>query len=171
MPRDRALFAQALDVARLELKGSAIRVADRIAMGNVGGASAVVGISASNTGAILYRGAGTESGLQLTWYDRSGTPVARVGDADVARIGGGMSLSPDGQRVVVARRVDKNGDLWLRDLRRNGALMRLTFDPAGDQSPLWSRDGLHLTFSSNRSGTLDLYQRALGARRHPPRSS
>ena len=165
--RDSALFAQALDVARLELNGSAIRVADRIAMGNVGGASAVVGISASNTGAILYRGAGTESGRQLTWYDRSGTPVARVGDADRSR-GGGMSLSPDGQRAVVGRRVDKNGDLWLLDLRRNGAMTRLTFDPANDDGPLWSRDGLHLTFSSNRNGSLDLYQRALGANNDVP---
>jgi len=166
--RDSALFAQALDVARLELNGSAIRVADRIAMGNVGGATAVVGISASNAGAILYRGAGTESGRQLTWYDRSGTPVARVGDADVARIGGGLSLSPDGHRAVVGRRVDKNGDLWLRDLRRNGAMTRLTFDPASDDGPLWSRDGLHLTFSSNRNGSLDIYQRALGANSDEP---
>ena len=165
--RDGALFAQALDVARLELKGSAIRVADRIAMGR-GGAGAVVAISASNTGAILYRGAGTESGRQLTWYDRSGTPVARVGDADVARNSGTMSLSPDGQRAVVARTVDENVDLWLLDLRRKGAMTRLTLDPARDQSPLWSRDGLHLTFTSNRSGTLDLYQRALGANNDEP---
>jgi Tol biopolymer transport system component len=79
-----------------------------------------------------------------------------------------MSLSPDGQRAVVARTVDENVDLWLLDLRRSGAMTRVTFDRANDGSPLWSRDGLHLTFTSNRNGGADLYQRALGANNDEP---
>jgi serine/threonine protein kinase len=168
--RDNALFAQALDVPQLELTGSAVRVADRIAIRRGGGDSNLGAMSTSNTGTIIYRAASTESGRQLTWYDRSGKPVARVGDADIARTSrqGTLSLSPDGQRVVVARTVDRNQDLWLLDLRRGGAMTRLTLDPASDGSPLWSRDGLRLTFASTRNGTLNLYQRALGANGDEP---
>ncbi len=164
--RGSALFAQALDVARLELNGSAIRVADRIALARAG---AAVAMSASNTGAILYRGS-TESGRQLTWY-RQGRHTSRAGRRRRCREVQSrrrVSLSPDGQRAVVARRIDETSDLWLLDLRRNGAMTRLTFDPANDGSPLWSRDGLHLTFTSNRSGDADLYQRALGANNDEP---
>src|SRR5262249_19209204 len=37
---------------------------------------------------------------------------------------------------------------------------RLTFDPHSDAFPVWSPDGRHIVFSSNRSGALDLYLKA-----------
>ena len=81
------------------------------------------------TGLVAYRtGAGSQR--QLTWVDRSGTARGTVGDPD-----GTLSnprVSPDGRRVVVARTVQGNTDLWLLDGARTS---RFTFDAALDRYP------------------------------------
>jgi serine/threonine protein kinase len=40
-------------------------------------------------------------------------------------------------------------------------MSRLTSDPANDQYALWSRDGLRLTFGSNRNGPLHIFEKAV----------
>ena len=168
--RENALLAQAFDSARLELKEGAFRVADRVAVRVMGGSINMAGVSASNTGSILYRGTGTAGGRQLTWFDRAGKALTLVGNPDPARISnqGVMSVSPDDRRVSLARTVDGNLDLWLLDLERSGAMSRFTFDRASDGFPLWSRDGLRLAFGSTRRGELDLFQRLVGGNSDEP---
>ena len=161
--RESALFAQVFDPARLELKGSPIRVADRVA---VGGGANVAAVSASNAGDILYRTA-TGSGRQLTWFDRSGKTLAEIGNPDSARKAGVLSLSPDGRMVAVTRTIDSTADLWLLNLERSGVMSRLTIDAAAG-SALWSRDGQRLAFASNRNGRLDIYQKSVDGDRDEP---
>ena len=50
-------------------------------------------------------------------------------------------------------------DIWVYDLKR-GTASRLTFDPADDTNTAWSADGSRIVFSSNRSGQIDIYQKA-----------
>jgi len=38
-----------------------------------------------------------------------------------------------------------------------GVTSRLTFDPAADNVPMWSPDGLRIVWASNRNGPFDLY--------------
>ena len=66
------------------------------------------------------------------------------------------SISPDGKRLAVANRGD--GDIWIRDLERE-TTSRFTLDPATDGTPVWSPDGAYIYFTSDRSGSPDIYRK------------
>jgi Tol biopolymer transport system component len=51
-----------------------------------------------------------------------------------------------------------NGDIWLVDLAL-GKSTRFTYDPATETNPIWSRDGNHIAFASNRGGGYGIYQK------------
>ena len=65
-------------------------------------------------------------------------------------------LSPDGQTLVV-QSVEDSGDLiWVYDLTEDTAIRQLTFE-GNNQRPVWTPDSQHITFSSDRDGTMSLY--------------
>jgi hypothetical protein len=147
------VFAQAFDADRLELNGSPFQVAEGVA----GGAGGFLTLSAVPGGAIAFRAGGARFGRQFVRMDRSGNQIETVGDVFGASRDG-ISLSPDGRRLVFFQRGVTNADLWTFDTRR-GVLSRFTSDPAEDVFPIWSRDGTRIVFSSNRSGQFALYQK------------
>ena len=156
--RQGTLFAQDFDAARLELRGNASPVAERIALDT--GAQGSAAVSASTAGPFVYR-TGSGSGLrQFVWLDRSGKDIGKAGDL-LSTLS--VELSPDGRRVALHQTVNQNIDVWLLELGR-GVLSRFTFDPAIDVFPIWSPDGSRIVFGSNRKGPYDLYQKpAIGA--------
>lgn len=74
-----------------------------------------------------------------------------------------MALSPDGSRIAYTQRVTDleanrgRTDLWLVGAAGKEPPRRLTFDPAGDSSPIWARDGRGLYFLSTRSGSSQVW--------------
>jgi Tol biopolymer transport system component len=150
--RAGTLVAQRLDLARAALSGDPVTLADAVAVDGIFNAAAV---SASASGLVAYR-TGAGSRRQLTWVDRSGQALGPLGAPDETGLLN-PSVSPDGQRVAVARTVQGNSDLWLLDGARTS---RFTFDAAQDRVPLWSPDGTRIAFASNRAGTYDLYLKA-----------
>ena len=56
----------------------------------------------------------------------------------------------------------EGGDIWLHDLER-GTETRFTSDPAADRAPLWSPDGEHLVFASDRDGPAALFWKRVNA--------
>ncbi len=161
--RGGTLMAQAFDAERLEVTGTATRVADDIAIDR-NHSSPIGALAASANGSILYRATATGAGRQLTWVDRSGTTTEVVGGVDAARVVAGASplaLSPDGRRLALVRSVDGNSDIWLLEMGRNGAMSRFTFDAAGEGLPVWSPDGGRIAFSSPRTGVLGIFQRPI----------
>src|SRR5262249_39635155 len=62
--------------------------------------------------------------------------------------------------LAVEKMDNGKGDIWLVDLLR-GAPSRFTFDPADDRVPFFSPDGKFVAFNSNRSGTVDVYTKAV----------
>ncbi|MGQ0734528.1 MAG: hypothetical protein ACT4QD_12840, partial [Acidobacteriota bacterium] len=158
--REGALMAQPFDVERLELSGEPFLVVDRLSA-----STAVAGaFSVSANGTMAYRAASARSDSQLTWMDRTGTPVGIAGPpgryADI-------ELAPNGRFVVFEAgggalgSGSRAGDIWVLDIE-NGVTSRITSDPARDDNPVWSADGKAIAFRADRDGG-HLYQRAFGA--------
>jgi len=100
----------------------------------------------------------------LTWMDRSGKELGRVGDTAVMA---NPQISPDGGRVALDISDPKanNVDVFIESL--NGAsLARFTFDPAEEVTAVWSRDGTNLAYrlNSGRGASL-LLKRSTGLER------
>src|SRR6202171_5362148 len=149
------LIAQPFDEKRLEDCGDASALAEQVQF-----------FSASQTGAVLaYWTGAVENMPQLTWFDRSGNRIGKLGDP-VRQFH--IRLSPDGTKVaaeIYDRQVNSmyfESDIWLYDVAR-GVKSRLTSGPGSARSPCWSPDGKHIIFSSDRKGHYDLYEKAVDA--------
>jgi eukaryotic-like serine/threonine-protein kinase len=85
---------------------------------------------------------GAETGLTLTWFDRSGKKISVVGGGQNVT---DLKISPDGKRVAYAKGEPKS-DLWIQEVKRD-VPMRLTFDTSVDKgAPVWSPDGSEILF-------------------------
>ncbi len=67
------------------------------------------------------------------------------------------SISPDGTRLVYAAL----GDLWTAPLDGSEAPLPLTRDSWLDTDPVWVPDGSAVVFSSDRGGTMDLWEKQI----------
>ena len=151
--RQGTLFAQSLDRTKLEPVGDPAAIADHLAFdANIN----LAAVSVSRAGPFVYRTGGASGQRQLVWFDRKGAQTGAIGGPDAAVLFN-PDLSPDGRMAVFNRTVD-NQEVWMAEVAR-GILRRFTFDPGSDQVPAWSPDGKSITFSSNRKGAYDLYQK------------
>jgi serine/threonine protein kinase/Tol biopolymer transport system component len=141
--RDGTLMAQALEVDRVRAVGDAIPVASTLLAGANEGSYA---FSISENGTLAYRAGLLSLGIQtqLTWVDRSGRTV---GTLDPPGSWFNPELSPDGQRVAVARAVGMSPtrDIWMLDVSR-GTAGALTSDPGDEAFPLWTPDGRQIVY-------------------------
>jgi eukaryotic-like serine/threonine-protein kinase len=147
--RQKTLLAQPFDPKSLKLSGDAFPIAEKV-QDDPGFFNAV--FSVSDEGTLAYQEAGGTTGLsELAWLDRSGKKIDVLGEpADYY----GPSISPDGRRVAVG--VGDPGDIWVYDVARR-VRTRLTFAGGDDFASTWSPDGTRVAFSSQRSGSGDLY--------------
>ena len=149
-----SLMARRFNASRLEFQGDGIPIARQPWMDfTIFGSS---GFSVSENGVLAYREGGNQRG-QFTWFDRTGKKLGTVGPPGQ---GSEPSLSPDESRVVFYQWEDVVGldDVWLLDLA-SGRLSRFTFDPADDNTAVWSSDGSRIVWSSIRNGWYELYQK------------
>jgi eukaryotic-like serine/threonine-protein kinase len=149
--RDRTLVAQSVDRRSYVLSGEPHALSDEILfLPQVN--RAIFSVSSD----VLLTQTGKGANLsQLAWFDRNGKPAGTVGQPGWYD---NVRLSPDGRRIATDQ-TDLDGrniDVWVHELSR-GVVTRLTFDPALDQTPVWSADSQKVLFSSNRGGTFALY--------------
>jgi Tol biopolymer transport system component len=154
--RERTLMAQPFDAGRGESTGDAVPVAEQVyhQEGTTAGSFAI-----SQNGVLTYISSGGEVNTQLSWFDRTGKQLGKVGQPGVYF---GLRLAPDEKRVAFYRPVAQSraaSDIWVMDLVRD-VTSRLTFDPGLNNEPIWSPDGLRILYANSRSGSYDFYSKA-----------
>src|SRR5687767_12621996 len=128
--RDRVLYAQAFDPARLKLDGNPVPLAESVAPK----------FSASEHGAIAYLPlyASQEAApTRLAWLDRSGRVVGAIDQAAGATR---PTLSPDNRRLAMVLR----GDIWILELERAVLSRHTTGGRTAD--PTWLSDSRRMMF-------------------------
>jgi serine/threonine protein kinase/Tol biopolymer transport system component len=152
--RGSVLMAQPFDLSSLKLSGGPRPVADHLQLGPPN-TIPLASFAASPSGVVAWRHSKPASFSFPQWFNREGKKLAAIGEpADYSN----PSLSPDSSRLAVCIRDPQTAtrDIWIFDLLRGGKT-RLTFDPADDIDPVWSPDGTRIAFTSDRSGTRNIY--------------
>jgi len=139
--REGTLMAQSFDAEALQLLGDPFPVATQA---SVSFTTPQVAASIALNGTLAYLANRSQEG-QLTWFDRSGKELGKVGPhADQF----GVSLSPDANVVAIARR---NQGIWLYDLVRGS---ETRFSTAVPSTAIWSPDGSRVVLSPAGQGLI-----------------
>jgi serine/threonine-protein kinase len=141
------LFAAPFDLEHLELTGPPTPVLESVAFtSSIGGAE----YDFSQTGTLVYRREEAIRQLRtLVWVDRQGTITPLV---DTPREYRWLALAPNGKQLAVVISPENNensDDVWVYDIERE-SLARLTSDDGDEYSPVWTPDGLRLTYTSGK---------------------
>jgi Tol biopolymer transport system component len=144
----RALIATTVDVSSRKVLGE-----PRVVREGVGFQPSTYwgAFTVAENGTVVYNASSGAALSVLTWYDRAGKELGRVGDPGVLA---NPTISPDGNLVAVDITDVRanNVDIWIDDPKR-GTTSRFTFDPAEEVAGTWSRDGAVLAFRSSAGGT------------------
>jgi dipeptidyl aminopeptidase/acylaminoacyl peptidase len=148
------LFAVPFDLKHLEVIGQPVPVLeDVVSVALHGGAQ----YSISDTGNLVYAaGHNNILDLSLFWMDRQGrfAPLRETPSAYYTPV-----FSPDGERLAITIYDGKKSEIWVYEWQRD-ILSRLTSDSVGDQYPIWTPDGLRITYArTERDGSFSVYWR------------
>ena len=152
--RSDTLMALPFDPDARKSTGDAFPLAEHVSTEG----SRYMGASVSENGTLVYAWGGVQTAQQLTWFDRAGRAVGKLGEPAQYN---SLALSPDQRRVAVGlgTGTQDNRDIWIIDIARD-LRTRLTFDPGSDAWPVWSPDGTRLAFAGQRSGKISLRQQS-----------
>jgi Tol biopolymer transport system component len=141
--RDTTLMAQPFDIRTLSFSGDAFPAARDVKMQP--GNPTIALFAASENGVLVYQSGVTASASELVWFERTGRPTGRIGEA--ANFAG-VRISPDGRQVAatVLNRSSTEGDIWFYNTSTNGRT-RFTFDSAVETSLVWAKDGRQVVVS------------------------
>ena len=154
--REDTLMAQPFDEARLEPVDDPFPVAERVSQSFLLTQPAV---SASANGTLVYL-SGRSPESQLTWFDRDGKELNKIGSRTFQR---GVFLSPDGKMAVTQRLVMGNFLApWLLDLERKSE-SRLTPPGSFTDVPVWSPDSRRIWFRMTGPDGRGLYEKDLNS--------
>ena len=154
--RDQTLFAQRFNLRSLQLEGAPVPVTRERMQYHPSG----FGLFNTSRNGVLAYGSGSRTSM-LQWIDRHGHSEPAIPDgADYVA----PRLSADQQHILYGLPDNNSGnyDQWLFDISRHVA-RRITLHPRDDFAGVLTPDGKQLIYSSNRSGTPNLYIKAIDA--------
>jgi eukaryotic-like serine/threonine-protein kinase len=144
--REGKLWAQPFDVGGLRVTGEPLLVADGVRWAFDRRAA---DFSVADNGMLVFLST-VGSGQRLVWFDREGreqgVAVPDIGNATSGLMAG--TLSPESDRVAVARARGAGSDIWIYNLK-TALGTRLTFTDDFNESPVWSADGKSVVFTRN----------------------
>jgi serine/threonine-protein kinase len=154
--RTGSLWVAPFDERRLQLTGPPTAALEGIALSD----GWIPIIATAPNGTIAYvakRAVSSYTPRALVWVDKTGRE--QLIDAPV-RMWWWPQISPDGKRIGAHIMDPVNMDAWMYELP-HGPLIRVTFNPAQDGYPLWTRDGRRIALWSMREGGVrELYTRS-----------
>jgi eukaryotic-like serine/threonine-protein kinase len=145
------VFAVPFDVNQLKVTGGSTPVVEGVR--NSAAISGASQFSLADNGTLIFVPgslSGSSSGAlrTLAYRDRSGNQLERL--KVPPRAYSYPRVSPDGKRVAVSTDDDKP-DVWIIELAGTSAPRQLTLG-GNSRIPVWSADGQHVAFRSNREG-------------------
>ena len=140
-----ALWAVRFDLATLDVIGDPVPFMERVL--TLGAADFTI----SRSGSLVYVPVRSGSARSLVWVTRQGAEQA-IPASPAAYVN--PRLSPDGKRVAL-QILDQTSAIWTWDFARE-QLTRLTLDASVNFLPLWTPDGRHIIFGSNRDNAPDV---------------
>ncbi len=148
--RGDTLYAHGFDLDQMSLTGEEFAMTDESISWNQ--ARSVAALSVSNAGDVVYRARTDGVGAwQLTWLDRDGNELERLGAPQY--FPPDPELSPDGDRVTFHRAGGGAGlDIYLID-SDGGEREPIASRPGHDYGAAWSPDGERIAFLSLGRGT------------------
>ena len=138
--RGKTLLAQKFDAEKLEVRGDAIPIVERVGL-----RGSTRPFTASENGVLVFS-PGTSQEVTLTWLDRAGKRLQSVGKPFSPDENEAIRLSPNDSQAIVPIAGAKETDLWIADLNRD-TLSRFTFN--GSYSGIWSPDGHKVLWAAN----------------------
>jgi eukaryotic-like serine/threonine-protein kinase len=146
--QDGALVARPFDPESGRLTGQPAVISSPVAS-----IETLAAFSASTTGVLTYSGGESKDVTELTWRDTLGRTFGIEGEAGRYR---NPTLSRDGWHLAVER----DADIWVRDLRSN-RMGRLNEGSLQPRNPVWAPDGKSLLFESLRADGWAIYRWAI----------
>lgn len=149
--REGRIMAQPFDLRRLEAKGTAVPVLDRV---RIDPSSWAAQLALSRAGALAYVPGAAQSNLRsLVWVDRQGGMrrlTVNLGVFSYPR------LSPDGKDLAVAiSSQNQSSHVWKVGVE-TGAFTRLTTEE-NCTMPLWTVDGDGIVYTSHKEDLWGIY--------------
>jgi hypothetical protein len=137
----RQLVSVAFDQAARTISGSPTVVANLVGFQP---STYWTAFTVSQNGTLIYNTDVGAAQSALTWMDRSGKELGRIGTSNIMA---NPSLSPDGSRVAVDISDEKanNVDIWIESANATSN-SRFTFEPSEEVVAVWSRNGSKLAY-------------------------
>jgi serine/threonine-protein kinase len=148
------LFAVPFDLQRLAVTDGRTPVVEGVMRGGLLSGSAH--FSVSNTGSLIY----IPGPVSVASGDRDLALFDRQGAVERLKLPPGPyqhpRISPDDKQVAFGKDDGKEASVWVYELSGTSAPRQLTFG-GRNKFPIWSDDGQHVAFQSDREGDLGIF--------------